>query len=160
MIVSSSLSMSFFWFEISWCQTLLKYLFGRLDDFSSGWYMTCFSTCVFFFSRFISLLFDVNELMYPSDQKDGMCESSWHMLPCIHTSLHPPIHPPIHPSLPSHLLTHRPTYRLHTYMLDMSDTYLYMRDLHTRRNIVSGVQCSSSMLWYAAYPKASQRLHF
>lgn len=46
----------------------------------------------------------------------------------MHTSLHPRIHPPIHPSLPSYLPTHRPTYRptdIHTYMLDMSDIYLY-----------------------------------
>ena len=64
------------------------------------WYMTCFPrfiTCVFC-HILISLLFDVNELMYPNDQTARMYELSWYMLPCIHTSLHPPSHPSIHPS--------------------------------------------------------------
>ena len=72
----------------------------------------------------ISLLFDVNELMDPSDQKAGMCESSWHMLPCIHHCIHASIHPSIPPYLATYLPTGRPT-DIHTYMLDMSDTYLY-----------------------------------
>lgn len=62
--------------------------------------------------------------MDPSDQKAGMCESSWHMLPCIHHCIHASIHPSIPPYLATYLPTGRPT-DIHTYMLDMSDTYLY-----------------------------------
>lgn len=60
--------------------------------------------------------------MYPSDQKAGMCESSWHMLPCIHHCIHASIHPSIPPYLATYLPTGRPT-DIHT--CDMSDTYLY-----------------------------------
>ena len=121
-----SLSMSFFRFEISWCQTSVFFWKTRWFQFRGDTWLV-FQDSSHVVPYHINIFTLWCQWTHVPQWSKG--RNVWVIMTYVtmHTSLHPRIHPPIRPSVPSYLPTHRLTYRqyIHATLLDMSDTYLY-----------------------------------